>query len=97
VSSIRQGIVVDTDPEDHSVDLVMLDDGSRMIGVQIVTTNGSTRSGCTNMPHCPPKSGDKWDITKRTGQDQIALVAFVRNNPLVIGYLFPQVSQMTWS
>lgn len=96
MSVIRQGIVVDTHPEDHSVDLVMLDDGSRMIGVQIMSPNGSTRSGSTNMPHAPQKK-DKWDITKRTGQDQIALVAFMRHNPVVIGYLFPQVSQMTFS
>ncbi len=95
MSVIRQGIVVDTHPEDHSVDLVMLDDGSRMIGVQIMSPNGSTRSGATNMPHAPQKK-DKWDISKRTGQDQIALVAFMRHNPVVIGYLFPQVSQMTF-
>jgi hypothetical protein len=92
---MRQGIVVDVHPEDHSVDLVMMDDGSRMIGVQVMSHNGSTRSGSVNMPSAPKKK-DKWDITKRTGQDQIALVGFIRNNPVVVGYLFPQISQMTF-
>jgi len=96
MTSLRQGIVVDTHPEDHSVDLVMLDDGSRMIGVQIMSPNGSTRSGATNIPHSPKKK-DKWDITQRTGQDQIAVVAFVRSTPVIMGFLFPQVSQMTWA
>lgn len=93
--TFRQGIVVDVHPEDHSVDLVMLDDGSRVIGAQVISPNGSTRSGSTNMPSVPKKQ-DKWDITKRTGQDQIALVAFVRNHAVVVGYLFPQISQMTF-
>lgn len=92
---LRQGYVVDTHPEDHSVDLVMVDDGSRLIGVQVLTPNGSTRTGVFDMPEVPPK-GDKWDITKRTGQDQIAVVAFTRGHPVVMGFLYPQISQMTW-
>jgi hypothetical protein len=93
--NMRQGIVVDVHPEDHSVDLVMMDDGSRMIGVQVLTSNGSARSGSVNMPSVPARK-DKWDITKRNGQDQIAIVGFIRNNPVVVGYLFPQISQMTF-
>ncbi len=92
----RQGIVVDTHPEDHSVDLVMMDDGSRLIGVQVTSQNGSTRSGSVDMPSVPEKK-DKWDITQRSEQDQIALVGFVRGYPVVFGYLFPQVSQMTFA
>lgn len=91
---LRQGIVVDTHPEDHSVDLVMADDGARLTGVQVLTPNGSTRTGTVDMPKVPPK-GDKWDITKRTGQDQQAVVAFIGGrHPVVIGFLFPQINQM---
>lgn len=91
----RQGVVVGVHPEDHSVDLVMLDDGSRLVGVQVATPNGSTRSGSVDMPSVPDKA-NKWDITQRTDQDQIALVGYVRSNPVVMGYLYPQVSQMTF-
>lgn len=91
----KKGIVVATHPDDHSVDLV-LSDGRRLTGVQVSTSNGSTRSGTFDMPAVPEKA-DKWDITKLTGQDQIALVDFVDGIPVVTGFLFPQVSQMTFN
>jgi hypothetical protein len=90
---MKRGIVVATHPEDHSVDLVM-SDGRRMVGVQVMTSNGSTRSGVFDMPAVPTKK-NKWDISKPTGQDQIAIVDFVDGLPIVVGFLFPQVSQMT--
>lgn len=90
---LRQGIVVATHPEDHSVDLVMLDDGSRMVGVQVLTPNGSQRTGTFNMAPVT-RDGDKWDITRRGDQDQYAVVGFIGNNPVVVGYLFPQINQM---
>lgn len=91
--SFRVGIVVATHPEDHSVDLVMADDGSRLVGVQVATMNGSTRSGSVDLPEVKP-SGDKWDVSKPTGQDMKAIVAFVGRTPVVAGFLYPQVNQM---
>lgn len=91
--TMRIGYVVATHPEDHSVDLVMADDGSRLIGVQVATMNGSTRTGSVDLPAVPEKS-DKWDITKTTGQDMKALVAFVGRTPVVTGFLYPQINQI---
>lgn len=91
--TFRVGYVVATHPEDHSVDLVMVDDGSRVVGAQVVTPNGSTRSGSVDMPAVPEKA-DKWDVTKPTGQDMKALVAFVGRTPVVTGFLYPQINQM---
>ena len=90
---LRQGIVVATHPEDHSVDLVMIDDGSRMVGVQVLTPNGSQRTGTFHMAPVT-REGDKWDISKRTDQDQYAVVGFINTHPVVVGYLFPQINQM---
>lgn len=90
----KKGIVVATHPGDHSVDLVLAD-GRRLTGVQVATPNGSARSGTFDMPAVPDRA-DKWDITKPNGQDQIALVDFVDGIPVVTGFLFPQVSQMTF-
>lgn len=91
--ALRRGIVVATHPEDHSVDLVMADNGARLTGVQVMTPNGSTRTGTVDMPAVPEKK-DKWDVTKPTGQDMIALVDTVGRNPVVTGFLYPQVNQM---
>jgi hypothetical protein len=91
---MKKGIVVATHPGDHSVDLVLAD-GRRLTGVQVATPNGSARSGTFDMPAMPERA-DKWDITQPHGQDQIALVDFVDGIPIVSGFLFPQVSQMTF-
>ncbi len=93
---MRKGIVVAVHPDDHSVDLVMADDGSRLVGVQVVTSNGSTRTGTVDLPHFEDKGEDaKWDITEKTGQDMHAIVGYVGKNPVVTGFIYPQVNQMT--
>lgn len=93
---LRKAIVVACHPEDHSVDLVMCDDGARLSGVPVMSPNASARSGGVDMPEVPKKA-DKWDITQRDGQDMEALVAIMgRGNPLVVGFIYPQVSQMTF-
>lgn len=91
---MRKGIVVAVHPEDHSVDLVMADDGSRLVGVQVMTPNGSTRTGTVDLPQIPARK-DKWDVTQPTGQDMHALVGYVGRHPVVTGFLYPQVNQMT--
>lgn len=91
---LNKGIVAAVHPTDHTVDVVLAD-GRRLTGVQVATPNGSTRTGTFDMPDVPPK-GDKWDITKITGQDQIALVAWAEGIPIVVGFLYPQICQMTW-
>lgn len=92
----RKGIVVATHPEDPSVDIVMVDDGSRLTGVQLMAPMGaSARTGSIDLPEVPEKK-DKWDITKETGQDMIAIVDYVGRTPVVTGFMFPQISQMTF-
>lgn len=89
----RKGIVVATHPEDHSVDLVMVDNGERLIGVQVQVPSGSSRSGTVDMPEVPERK-DKWDITQETGQDMHAIVDYVGRVPTVTGFLYPQINQM---
>lgn len=91
----RLGYVVATHPEDHSVDLVMCDDGTRLIGVQVMSVGGSARTGHVDMPEVP-ETNNKWDITKPNGQDQKAVVVFSKAGPVVMGFLLPQISQMTF-
>lgn len=91
--ALRRGIVVATHPEDHSVDLVMSDNGARLVGVQVQTPNGSTRSGSVDLPDVPEKP-NKWDVSKETGQDMIATVDTLNGQPIVTGFLYPQINQM---
>ncbi|MGL4457741.1 MAG: hypothetical protein ACRCUB_05015, partial [Plesiomonas shigelloides] len=72
----------------------MTDNGERLIGVQVQTPTGSTRTGTVDLPEVPEKK-DKWDITKDDGQDMYALVDYVGRTPVVTGFLFPQINQMT--
>ena len=92
---LRLGYVVKTHPEDHSVDLVMCDDGTRLIGVQAMSIGGSARTGHVDLPEVPEKS-DQWDITQTNGQDQKAVVGFSKSGPVVMGFLLPQIIQMTF-
>lgn len=92
--NMRIGIVAEVHHTDHSVDLVMADDGSRIVGAQILTPNGSTRSGTVDLPEVKPAGKDKWDVTKRSGQDLRAVVAYISGHPVVMGFLYPQVNQM---
>lgn len=91
--SLRRGIVVATHPQDYSVDLVMSDNGARLVGIQVLTPTGSTRTGSVDLPHVPPRK-NKWDITEETDQEMIALVGTVNGYPVVVGFLYPQINQM---
>lgn len=95
--TLRKAIVVATHPKDHSVDLIMVDNYARFIGVQVLTHSGSARTGTNKIPRVRDRGADKWDISKRTGQEIMATVDFIGGSaPVVTGFLFPQISQMTF-
>jgi len=93
MSGLKLAKVVKVNPGGHSVDLLFLDDGSRIPGVQVLSGSASTNSGVVDIPE---PSGGGWDSSASlTGdRDLIAVVAFYRGLPLVQGFLFPQVCQM---
>lgn len=93
--SLRKGVVVQTHPEDYSVDLVMVDDGARLVGVQVLSPTASTRTGNVDLPAVAPKA-DKWDITHESDQEILAVVGYLGRFPVVLGFIYPQISQMTF-
>ncbi|EAB4417290.1 hypothetical protein D7B12_17825 [Salmonella enterica] len=92
--ALRKGIVVAAHPEDHTVDLVLVDNYARIVGAQVQSHTASSRSGAIELPDVEVRQ-NKWDISTRTGQEVMALVDFVGPTPIVTGFLYPQISQMT--
>lgn len=94
---LRLARVADVHPEDHSVDIVMVDDGSRFPGVQVLTLTATTNSGMADLPDVT-KTGEKWSLTESTDRDMIAIVGFLAPTvPIVLGFLFPQVNQVLFA
>lgn len=86
--------VVAAHPESQAVDLEFMLDGRRIAGVQVMADMAGTDFGSSGVyPPDDPGYG-KEPNGKR---DIIAVVAFVRDHPVVLGFLFPQVSQMLFS
>lgn len=95
--SLRLGRVAAVHPEDNSVDLVMVDNGERFAGVQVLSMTASTNCGVADLPEPSTPSGGKWSLSDRTDRDMIAVVGFVGRLPVVVGFLFPQINQMLFS
>lgn len=98
---LRLGRVVGSHPEDYSVDVVMTDDGAHLAGVQVLSPTASKRGGFNDLPVSPGSSNDseKWDISRNTGSEVIAAIAFFDSMrmPVVVGFLYPQVNQMLFA
>ncbi len=91
---LRIARVAKTHPEDNSVDLIMVDDGSRFSAVQALALGATTRTGSANLPAV----STGYSLTANTGQDMLAVVGFLDPTvPVVLGFLFPQVNQVLFS
>lgn len=93
---LRKAIVVATYPKDHSCDLIMVDNYARFAGVQVLTASGSARTGSNKIPRVRDRGENKWVISQQTSQEIMATVDFIGNSPVVTGFLYPQISQMTF-
>lgn len=94
--ALRKAIVVATYPKDHACDLIMVDNYARFSGVQVLTASGSARTGSNKIPRVRDRGADKWNISQQTGQEVMATVDFIGSSPVVTGFLYPQISQMTF-
>lgn len=89
---LRLARVAAVHPEDHSVDLVMVDDGSRYAAAQVCAIGASTNTGRSDLPQVTA-TAEKWSLAERTDRDMRAVVGFLGpNSPIVVGFLFPQVN-----
>lgn len=92
------GRVVAVHPEDNSVDLVMIANNARMMTVQVMSGAASGSTGLANLTEpLPANAADKWDRSIPTARDVIAVVGYIGRHPVVVGFLFPQVSQVLFA
>lgn len=94
---LYSGVVVASYPEGNSVDVLMDDDGSRLSNVQVMVPTGSSSTGVIDLPDVGgPTDDTRWDPTAQRTRLVIAMVMFCRGVPVVVGFLLPQVNQITF-
>lgn len=86
--------VVNWNSESNSVDVVLMQDNRRFSGVQILSKKAGGDFGHYGLG-VPTETG--YDAKTTRKRDVFCVVAFVGTNPVVMGFLFPQVTQMLFS
>lgn len=92
------GRVVATHPESNSVDLQMLASGARLSGVQVMGGAAGASHGFHDLPRPREQElapTDPFSAVHQAGDARatLAVVAYYRAIPVVMGFLYPQVSQ----
>lgn len=100
-NALRFAKIVKAHPSGNSHDVVMLDDGSRFPGVQSIATHASNNAGTINVHRPDQDEADPWSPKMASDEDQtkrdvIAVVAMVGVTPVIIGHIYPPVSQMNF-
>lgn len=91
---MRLAKVIKVHPQNFAVDLVFLDSGWFMPGVQVLLTTISTCSGMVDLPSPVVDENDPRDTTLLGDTDILAATMDLGGRPVVIGFLPPQVTQM---
>lgn len=95
-SNLDIGTVVASYPEGQSVDVLMLD-GTRLANVQVMVPTGSDSSGVVDLPDIGgPVDDSRWLVSAPLERHVRAVIASLRGIPVCIGFLLPQVTQMTF-
>ena len=99
MDDLRIGRVVSVDHAAHAVSLIMANDGTRLENVPVLATGG-TDWGRVDLPDVvrPKAGGDYMQGADFDGPREMnAVVATIRGAPVVLGFLLPQVGQMTFA
>lgn len=83
--------VVDVHPEAHAVDVVLMQDGRRLSGVQILAPRAGGDFGTYGLG-IPTETG--YDAKTTQKRDVFAVIGWTERNPFVLGFLYPQVTQV---
>lgn len=96
-NGIAIGQVVAVYPEGQSVDVLLSDDGTRLSNVQVMVPTGSSSTGVVDLPDPGlPPDDSRWNFNTSPERTIRAVVAFYRSHPVCIGFILPQVTQVTF-
>lgn len=94
--SNRTGIVVSTNAGDQSYDVLMLDTGAQLVGIQMISMDATYRTGTFDVLDIPVKA-DKWDVTAGDSNTYTrAIIGYSSGLPFIHGFLPPQINQMSF-
>jgi hypothetical protein len=97
--SLALGIVVAVYPEGNSIDVYMPKTGDRLANVQCAAFTGSSTSGVMDLPEIGlPVDDTRWNLQVINTAARVvrALIDRVDGMPVCMGFLLPQVTQMTF-
>lgn len=84
--------VVATHPESHAVDVVFMDGGRPLAGVQVLSPMAGGNVGLADLPS-PDVVGDPFNAELSKTRDIFAALMFLNDIPVILGFLFPQIAQ----
>ncbi|MEN8259476.1 MAG: hypothetical protein ABFS02_02625 [Pseudomonadota bacterium] len=96
-SVLRLAKVTHVHPAGQHLDVIFLDSGEHCRNIQVMSPYAGTDFGFTSGIPEPEKEG--WGENKVTDPDKrdiIAVVAYMMNYPICIGFLYPQVTHMAF-
>lgn len=94
MNSLRFAQVTKIHPAHHTVDIVFIDDARPESGVPVITMGGSYATGISDLPI--PGATVSGDTTRleRSTRDVFAVVAYMMDRPVVLGFVLPEVCQI---
>lgn len=93
---MRPAKVMAAHPEAYAVDLLFLDTGQRAPMVQVLSMAAGSNFGWADLPQ-PTQTDAAYDPKATNDRDVYAICGDVGGQPVVIGFLFPQVCQMLFA
>jgi hypothetical protein len=95
---LQLGIVVAVYPQGQSIDVLLPDSGSQLTNVQVMMPSGSDSTGTVDLPDPGlPADDTRWNITLDAPRNILAVIASYKGNPVCLGFIMPQIGQMTFA
>ena len=91
------GVVVATYGSGRCVD-VLMPNGDQLSNVSVMSEHASSSSGSHDLPDIGNPPGDaRWLLTASPERYVRAVVCFIRGVPICLGFVFPQLNQVTFN
>jgi hypothetical protein len=91
--SLYVGRVIKVHQHDHSLDIQLVYDGSRLTAVPLLSPMITTSSGSVDMHH---PEGNEWNAAGSPTRDIYVVVSKTDSGFIALGFLAPQVNQMAF-